>query len=172
MVVPGRRHVAVRVGQCDPELDAVEERGVRNRRVLGMRDRTTRGHQAQLTRTDHVVVAKAVLVMHLAVEEPAHRLQPEVRMRWHLHSRLVGNVIGSVVVHEAPCADEPTTKIRQKPADDGTLAELHLSTGEQLGGRFRGNAGPSVRSDHAGRPVEIAHSATLRSSSTRRNDHS
>ena len=62
----------------------------------------------RLTRTgpDDGVRAEAVAVLDLAGEQPAHRLQPGVRVRRDVHATGAGDVVRAVVVGEAPGADE------------------------------------------------------------------
>ena len=72
--------VPVGVRQRHPQLGAVQRRG-RRRRDLGVADAAAGGHQVDLAGPHHRVVAGAVAVLDLAGEEPAHGLQPGVRVR-------------------------------------------------------------------------------------------
>ena len=73
---------------------------------LGVRHAVPAGHQVQLAGPDHRVHAAAVAVLDLAGEQPADRLQAGVRVRGHVHPAGVGDVVGAVVVGEAPGADQ------------------------------------------------------------------
>ena len=57
---------------------------------LGVADPAAGGHQVDLAGTHHRVVAGAVAVLDLAGEQPAHRLQPGVRVRRDAHATGVG----------------------------------------------------------------------------------
>jgi hypothetical protein len=69
-------------------------------------DAAPRRHEVQFARSHHRVAARAVPVLDLAGEQPAHGLETGVRMRWHDHSAGCGHVIRPVVGEEAPRADE------------------------------------------------------------------
>ncbi len=104
-------------GECGPQLDAVEDggRGGVETSVCAMP--CPRGHQVDLTGPDHRVVAHRVPMLDLAGEQPAYGLQAGVRMRWHIHSAGARHVVGSVVVDEAPRADEGPRALRERPVD-------------------------------------------------------
>ena len=87
--------------QRHPQLDAVQQPGPLGR-DLGVADAATRGHQVELAGPHHGEVARAVVVLDLAGEQPAHRLQPGVRMGCDLHPAGLPDVVGPVVVEEAP----------------------------------------------------------------------
>ena len=90
--------------------------GGAGRRHLGVADPAAGGHQVDLAGADHRVVAGAVAVLDLAGEEPAHRLQPGVRVRGDRHAAGVGDLVGAVVVDEAPRADQRPVALRQRAA--------------------------------------------------------
>lgn len=113
VVFEGGRGVPVGVGQRHPQLGAVQIAGVVARRLLGVRDGPAGGHQPQLAGPYGLLAAEAVAVQHLALVQPADRLEPDVRVRRHLHPRLVGDVVGAVVVDEAPSSDHTAAQIRQ-----------------------------------------------------------
>ena len=113
-----------------------------------MRDAASRRHQPEFARPDQAVAAQAVAVVHLALEQPADRLQPGVRVRRHLHAGLAGDLVGAVVVDEAPGADHPPAHRRQQAPDDGALAERHGSRRQQLPDRAR--VGPPLTTCTAG----------------------
>ena len=50
-------------------------------------------------------------------DQPADRLQPGVRVRRHLHAGRAADVVGPVVVDEAPGADHPPRPVGQRPGD-------------------------------------------------------
>ncbi|GAA4989601.1 hypothetical protein GCM10025734_16010 [Kitasatospora paranensis] len=132
MVLEGGLPVPVGVREGDPELGAVQEPGVLPRRFLGVRDGAAGGHQAELVRAHGLQAAEAVAVQHLALVQPADGLQPHVGVRWHLHAGLSGDVVGPVVVDEAPGSDHPAAHGRQQPPDDGGAAECRLARGQEV----------------------------------------
>ena len=103
-----------------------------HRRLLRVGDAEAGRHQRQLARTEGDVAAEGVPVVHLALEQPRHRLQPGVRVRRHLHPGAGGDVVGPVVVDEGPGPDEPPSQGGQQPADAGALAEQHLLARQQV----------------------------------------
>jgi hypothetical protein len=125
VVLEAGRGRAVLLRQRVPQLGAVQERGMRARGLLGVRDALPRRHQAELAGPDHDVAAEGVPVVHLAVEQPAHRLQADVRVRGDLHARLAGDLVRTVVVHEAPRADHPPVQARQQASDLRALPQQH-----------------------------------------------
>src|SRR5919202_190409 len=98
----------------------------------GVRDAVPGGHQGQVAGADAHVAAERVAVVHLAVEQPGHRLQARVRVRWHLHAGGGGDVVGAVVVDERPRPDQPANQGGQQPAHPGALAEQHLLARQQV----------------------------------------
>src|SRR5690606_9252615 len=97
---------------------------------LGVGDAAPAGHQVQLAGPDEQVVAAAVAVLDLAVEQPAHRLQPRVRVRWDDHRCGVR----TVVVGEAPGTDQRSCPLRKGAANEqrARATERHLARGEDL----------------------------------------
>ena len=122
-----------------------------------MGDGRTGGHQAQLTRPNHVVVTQAVTVVHRAGEQPADRLQAHVRMRRHGHARAISDVLGAVVVGEIPRADQPPAQGRQQPAHRGPGDQGHLPAGMHLVHRPRRDVEEAAAVAEPGRPVQVAH---------------
>ena len=121
-----------RVGQRHPELDAVQAvvPGVET----SSGDAVPAGHQVQLAGPDHRVHADAVAVLDLAGEQPADGLQAGVRVRGHVHPAGVGDVVGAVVVGEAPGADQRAGALGQRAAHRhrARTAERHIAAGEHL----------------------------------------
>ena len=117
MVLEGRRHVPLRAGQGQPELDAVQPRVMLAGRFLGMGDSPPCGHQVELAGPDHLLTAQAVAVQHVPVQQPGDGLQADVRVRRHLHPGHAVHRHRAVVVHEAPGADAAPAPQRQQPAD-------------------------------------------------------
>lgn len=146
-------------GERHPELGAVQERAMAVRRLLGVGDGPAGRHQAQFPRPYGLQAAEAVAVQHLALVQPADGLQAHVRMRRHLHPGLVDDVVGTVVVDEAPAADHPTAEVRQQSADDGALAERYLLAGLDVADRAR-TAGAAAQAGR-GSEFEVAHGATI-----------
>jgi hypothetical protein len=116
VVLEVRRHLAVRIGQGQPELDPVQPRVVVLRRFLGVGDAAPRGHQVELAGPDELLAAQAVPVQHGARDEPGHRLQPDMRVRRDLHAGHPVDRRRAVVVDEAPCAHAAPLPQRQEAA--------------------------------------------------------
>ena len=55
------------------------------RGLFGVCDAAARCHHVHATRTEEPLKAEAVVVNHLAVDQPRHRLEPDVRMWCHVH---------------------------------------------------------------------------------------
>ncbi len=124
MVLEVRVGVAVAVGEGDPQLRAVQEAGVRLGTLLGVADGPSGRHEAQFARADRLQAARGVAVQHLALVEPADGLESHVRVRRDLHTGLVGDVVGPVVIDGTPRADHAAAQVGQQAADFGGLAEL------------------------------------------------
>ena len=93
---------------------------------------------------------------HLAGAQPADRLQPDVRMRRHLHPRPGRDVVRAVVVDETPRPDQATAEVREQPPHLRALSERDLAGLEPFEHRTGGNPDRSaVR--QTGRPIEVAH---------------
>ncbi len=86
------------------------------------------------------VDADGVAVLDLAGEQPADGLQPGVRVRRHVHATGGADVRGTVVVREAPGADEGTVPLGQ-------------------GAVHRHGAGPTERDLARGDHLDVAHVA-------------
>ena len=104
-------------------------------RHLGMADAGAGGHQVELAGAHHRVHPCAVPVLDLAAEQPADGLQPGVRMRRNVHARARSDVVRTVVVGEAPRADERSLPLWQGAADpDGPRpAKGHLARMQHTG---------------------------------------
>ena len=118
---------------------------------LGVADAAAGCHQVDLAGAHHRVVAGAVAVLDLAGEEPAHRLQAGVRVRRHAHAAGVGDVVGAVVVEEAPGADQGALRC-------GSVRRTYIARGPPSG-TSRGTssstpagASPSPHTTSPGRP--------------------
>src|SRR5690606_32741621 len=77
--------VAVAVGHDGPQLHAVQHGRVGGG-DFGVLDASARGHEVQFTGPHHGVGTSGIAVLDLAGEEPAHGLEPGVRMRRHVHA--------------------------------------------------------------------------------------
>jgi hypothetical protein len=160
VVVERPRGVPVPLGQRHPELDAVQRLGGRGR-DLRVADAVPAGHQVQLAGPDHRVRAEAVAVLDLAGEQPAHRLQPGVRVRGDVHRAGAGDLVRAVVVGEAPRADQ-----RPRPLGEGApdphgprAAQRDLARGEDLHGRAVrvGGRRPVATGEFGGGGLGVAH---------------
>ena len=97
-----------------PELDAIESPRVIARRLLGMRDPAPRRHDVYSPGTQHRFVAEAVVVNDFALEEPGDGLQPDVRVRRHIHRLAFVERQRAKAVEEAPRAHEAPILDRQR----------------------------------------------------------
>ena len=99
-----------------------------------MADPAAAGHQVELTRPDQGVVAGGVAVLDLAGEQPADRLQPGVGVRRDDHPAGLVDLVGAVVVGEAPRADQGALALREGTAyaHRPEAAEGHVSWGQDL----------------------------------------
>ena len=79
--------VAVGVGQRDPELQAVQPAGVAGRDCSEWAIPWPAVIRLSWPGPDRLHAAEAVAVLHLALDQPGHRLQAGVRVRRHLHAR-------------------------------------------------------------------------------------
>lgn len=161
MVLEVRLDMAVAVGEGDPELRAVQEAGVRLGALLGVADRAAGGHEAQFARADRRDAAGRVAVQHLALVQPAHRLQAHVGVRRHLHPGLVGDVVRTVVIHEAPRADHTAAQVGQQSADLGGLAELHPARAEEFTDGLRHHETAAAAQGRNRFAIKIAHGDNL-----------
>ncbi|GAB3995795.1 hypothetical protein GCM10029992_14000 [Glycomyces albus] len=108
--------VPVLLGQRHPQLDAVEELGFRCGH-LRVADAVPTGHQVHFARSDPGEGAEAVAVLDLAGEQPAHRLEAGVGVRWEVHAARSRDFDRAVVVGEAPRPDEGPGPLRERSAD-------------------------------------------------------
>jgi hypothetical protein len=142
-----------------PQLHSVQHGGA-GRAHLGVGDSPAGGHQVQLARPDQGVVSRAVAVLDLAGEQPAHRLQLGVRVRRYGHAAGPRDRIGPVVIDEAPAADQRTLPLRQRAPDvhGARTAQRDLARQQDLDGRpGRGPAGRGFRGYFLGPGIEVAH---------------
>jgi hypothetical protein len=98
-------------------------------------------------------------VQHLAVVEPADRLQTHVRVRGHLHPGLLGDVVGAVVIHEGPGSDHAASEVGQQAADLRGLTELHTSRSEEFTYGFGDDEAAASADGECGLAIEITHGA-------------
>ena len=78
-----------------------------------MADAAPGRHQVELAGPHDRVVPGGVAVLDLAGEQPADRLQPGVRVRRHDHPARGVDLVGTVVVHEAPGSDQRALPLRE-----------------------------------------------------------
>lgn len=123
-----------RLGKCRPQLDPVQDRGVCPR-VFRVADAPPRGHEIQFSRTHDGVISGTVGMLNLAREEPADGRQPGVRMGRHRHACREADVVGTVVVNEAPGADQRPAALWQRPPHrhGAWAAQRHVPGSEDLG---------------------------------------
>ena len=143
VVLEARLGEAVGLGQGHPQLGTVQCRRGRGG-VLGVRDAAAGGHEVDLAGPHEGVRAGGVAVLDLAGEEPRHGLQAGVRVARHDHAAGQRDVGRTVVVDEAPRADERALALGQAaPHEHGPrTAERHLAARQH--DRIRGGR-PHVR---------------------------
>ncbi len=116
-MMKGRFAVAFGVRQGDPQLGELKSARLVAGRVLGVRDAAARSHQVDLAGMDPLPVAEAVRVQDPALDHPAERLQPDVRVRADREAAARRVVRGPGVVEEAPGADHAAMPVRQRAPD-------------------------------------------------------
>jgi hypothetical protein len=136
MIEPGLAP-ALGFRQCHPQLHAVQLAGIPWWRLFRMRDAAPGGHQVQLARPGHGRKAEAVVVQHLAGEQPRHGLQADVRVRCDVHGLATGKREGTVGIEEAPRSDQPVLAQRQCPRHGETTAEIRRARRPALDFRAR-----------------------------------
>ena len=99
--------------QHHPQLRPVQHRR-RRRRHLRVRDAPPGGHEVDLARAHHRHRPERVAVLDLAAEQPRHGREPAVRVRRDVHPAGPRDVVGPVVVDEAPGPDERALPRRQR----------------------------------------------------------
>src|SRR5664279_3286756 len=82
-------------------------------RLFAVTDAVAGGHQVELARNDHLLVAEAVAVQDLYLDEPGDGLQADVRARTHVQTGVLRHAGGTHVVGEAPGADGAAPAARQ-----------------------------------------------------------
>ena len=158
MVLEVGRRLAGRVGQRDPQLQAAQGRR-RGRGRLGVGDAAAGGHQVERAGPDELLAAEAVLVEHLAAEQPGDGLQAGVRVRRHDHAGV--GVGRAVVVEEAPGADGADLAVRQGPADHegADAAEGDLARDQHLAGGLVADRGQPAGGRLLRPALQVAHTA-------------
>ena len=99
-------------------------------------------------------------MQHLALVQPADGLQAHVRMRRNLHAGLVGDVVGAVVIDEAPGAHHASAQVGQQAADFAGLAELDPAGAEEFTHRLRHHETPAAAQSGNCLAIKIAHGRT------------
>ncbi len=161
--VAGR--VAVGVGEREPQLHAVQDGGLRGRH-LRVADAPATRHQIQFAGPHCGVGAQAVTVFDLAGEQPADGLEAGVRMRCDVHAAGDGDVVGAVVVREAPGADQRAGALREGAAygHGARAAERYGTRGEDLdAGELRAGRRLLGAPDLDGAGLGVAHRLFARS---------
>src|SRR5207344_1587380 len=97
----------------------------------------------------------------LTGEQPAHGLEPGVRVGRHVHPTCGADVVRAVVIGEAPGADEGALSLGQGPADGHgpRASERYVAGLEDLDAVAMGRFGWAERL--LGRGLDIAHAASL-----------
>ena len=84
-----------------------------------------------------------------------------MRVRRHLHAGLVGDVVGAVVIDEAPGADHAAAQVGQQAADLGGLAELDAARAEEFTYGFGDDEAAAAAQSGNRLAIKIAHGANL-----------
>lgn len=103
------------IRQNQPQLDAVQEPCGGGDLRVG--DPRTGIHHIDGAWHHGCFHAGRIVVLNLPVEEPAHGLQAGVRVGWYGHSTCVGDIIGPVMVDEAPGPDGCPTPVGKGPTN-------------------------------------------------------
>ncbi len=109
-----------------PELHAVQAPGVLARRLLGVGDPRTRRHHVHAARAQDGGAPQAVVVDDLAFVQPGDGLQPDVRVRRHVHRLAVAEREWPEAIEKAPRTDEAPVPDRQGAGDRQT-AQRHFA---------------------------------------------
>ena len=152
-----RRGVAARLGKRHPELDAAQAADVPGRRLLRVGDAPPSGHQVEDAGPGGALEAEAVVVDHLAVEQPGDGLEADVGMGCDVHRLAGGEVDRAVGVEKAPGSDQSALAAGQQAADR-EAAEIGEAPGQGLERGPRGLPGAGLR---GGRRGEIAHESMI-----------
>ena len=112
VVVEAARAVPGVLRQDGPQLHAMEDVSLLGG-DLGVAGAGTGGHEVDLAGADDSVDVLGVIVPDLAGEQPGDGLEPGVRVRRDVHPAGGGDVVGTVVVAEAPGPDETAAALRQ-----------------------------------------------------------
>ena len=108
-----RRSVLSRFRQGDPQLNRVYLSTVR-RRLFRVADPTTGGHQINLIRTNHLLIAQAIFMQYLTRQHPCEGLQTNMRVRTDLQTRFtLGKNRRAGMIEKAPRANTATLGGRQ-----------------------------------------------------------
>src|SRR5690606_1173248 len=79
----------------------------------------------------------------------------------YLHAGLVGDVVGTVVVDEAPRADHAAAQVGQQPPDLAGLAERDVPGAQEFTHGLRHHEASAAAQGGDRLPLEIAHGANL-----------
>lgn len=120
--------VAGMLGERNPQLHTVQNRG-RGRRRLGMANAVAGGHEVHLAGAYQTAAPAGVNVGNLALEQPRHRLQPNVWVRGNVHPAGVCHVIGTEMVDETPGPNHGALPVRNSPVHRhrARATEWHLT---------------------------------------------
>ncbi len=148
--------------QHDPQLRTVQHARAGGRH-LRVRDAPSGRHEVDLARTDDGDGAEGVAVLDLAGEQPRDGREAAVRVRRDVHPAADRDVVGPVVVGEAPRPDERALLGRQGPPHRHRARppERHLARSQRLHSLHHGStlaSRPSRRASRAGARVQGASS--------------
>jgi hypothetical protein len=98
----------------------------------------TGGHEVELSGADQLLGTEAVSVQHLALDEPADGLQPDVGVRTDVEAVVLGDRGGTEVVGEAPRADRAPRASPTVVVTSGAGYALRLPPAHLDAARFAG----------------------------------
>lgn len=137
VVIEGGRAILMLRRQGDPQLCRVQLLAV-VQRILGVGDAMSSGHQIDLARADDLLVAQAVAVQDLALDQPGEGLQADVRVRADVHALAGLEPHGAGVIEEAPRVNHALLAIGERTAHEHAIAEVgaaRLDADDRIHGR-------------------------------------
>src|SRR5207302_9459896 len=107
IMIESRRAVSLARGKSYPELQSAQSSGIQPGCFLGMRNTTAGGHEIQLPGIHESLATEAVVVNDLPFQQPRHCLQPDVRMRRHIHRFFGRKTEWTISIEKTPRPDHP-----------------------------------------------------------------
>jgi hypothetical protein len=104
-------------GLGDPELNPLQVPAVGAGWLLGVGDAVSGAHQVQLSRSDQLLGAQAVVVNRLTLNQPGHGREPRVRVGIDIESPFLGHGGWAHVIGETPRPDGAMGPLGKSAAD-------------------------------------------------------